>query len=161
MHITPVRTLAVVCLSAGALALAGCGSSGSSAASSAASAAGSAIASAGQSAASSVASAASSAASDMASAASSAAASMLPPVIVESNATTATAKVGDSIVFSVDQPTATKISTKDTDIVELTQGYTDGSATYNPGAKALKAGTAVVTVSSSVGDRDVTITVTE
>ncbi len=72
--------------------------------------------------------------------------SVLPPVIIPEDATSATAKVGDTLVFTVDDPVNTKISTSDTSILELTQGYSDGSATFNPGAKALAAGTAVVTV---------------
>ena len=72
--------------------------------------------------------------------------SVLPPVIIPEDATSATAKVGNTLVFTVDDPVNTKISTSDTSILELTQGYSDGSATFNPGAKALAAGTAVVTV---------------
>lgn len=72
--------------------------------------------------------------------------SVLPPVIIPEGATSATAKVGNTLVFTVDDPVNTKISTPDTSILELTQGYSDGSATFNPGAKALAAGTAVVTV---------------
>lgn len=71
---------------------------------------------------------------------------VLPPVIVDEGATSATAKVGDTIVFSVVDPENTTISTDNPTVLELTQGYSDGSATFNPGAKAIAAGTAVVTV---------------
>jgi hypothetical protein len=71
---------------------------------------------------------------------------VLPPVIIPDDATSATAKVGDTLVFNVEDPANTKISTTDTSILELTQGYSDGSAVFNPGAKALAAGTAIVTV---------------
>lgn len=72
--------------------------------------------------------------------------SVLPPVIIPDGATSATAKVGDTLVFNVKDPVNTKISTTDTSILELTQGYSDGSAVFNPGAKALAAGNAIVTV---------------
>lgn len=95
-------------------------------------------------------SACSSSSSDSASAspstATSASAAVLPPVIVADDATTATAKVGDSVVFNVEDPVGTKIATPDTGVLELTQGYTDGSATFNPGGTALQTGTATVTL---------------
>lgn len=80
------------------------------------------------------------------SSASSASTSVLPPVIVADGATTATAKVGDTVVFNVADPVGTKIATTDTSVLEITQGYTDGSATFNPGGTALQTGTATVTV---------------
>ena len=85
---------------------------------------------------------------DAASASASATASsqLLPPVIVTADATTAEAKVGDTVVFNVAEPLKTTISVDNPDILEIKQGYTDGSATFNPGAKALKKGTAVVTI---------------
>lgn len=74
---------------------------------------------------------------------------LLPPVIVTADATTAEAKVGDTIVFNVADPVNTTISVDDPEVLKLEQGRTDGSATFNPGAKALKAGTAVVSIDAA------------
>ena len=87
---------------------------------------------------------------------------VLPPVIVEPTATTAEAKVGDTIVFNVDKLAGTTISTTTPDLVELTQGGEQDGAEFNPGAKALAAGTAIVTVTNPDSSmRDVTITISE
>jgi hypothetical protein len=87
---------------------------------------------------------------------------VLPPVIVEPTATTAEAKVGDTVVFNVDKLAGTTISTTTPDLVELTQGGEQDGAEFNPGAKALAAGTAVVTVTNPDSSmRDVTITISE
>lgn len=83
---------------------------------------------------------------DAASASESASTQLLPPVIVTADATTAEAKVGDTVVFNVDDPVNTTISVDNPDVLEIEQGRTDGSATFNPGAKALKKGTAVVSI---------------
>lgn len=71
---------------------------------------------------------------------------VLPPVIVTEGETTAEAKVGDTVVFNVADPVNTAISVDKPDVLELEQGYTDGSATFNPGAKAVAKGTAVVSI---------------
>jgi hypothetical protein len=89
---------------------------------------------------------------------------VLPPVIVEEGQTEATAKVGDFIVFNTpaDQLAGTTISTDQPDLLELSQAKQEGDALLNPGAKALAAGTAVVTVTSPDNStRAVTITITE
>lgn len=83
---------------------------------------------------------------DSTSASESASAQLLPPVIVTEDATTAEAKVGDTVVFNVADPVNTTISVDKPDVLEIEQGRTDGSATFNPGAKALKSGTAVVSI---------------
>lgn len=77
---------------------------------------------------------------------SSSATQVLPPVLVAEGDTTAQAKVGDTVVFNVANPVETTISVDNADVLEIEQGRTDGSATFNPGAKALKKGTAVVTI---------------
>ena len=135
------RVLIITGLSASAIALAACGSSGSSDESSSP--------------------AASSSATSSASASESAiGGDVLPPVIIPDDATTGTAKVGDTVVFNVEDPVNTKIATTDTTLLEITQGYTDGSATFNPGAKALAAGTATVTVTEPDEPvRTVTVTI--
>ena len=87
---------------------------------------------------------------------------VLPPVMVEPGATTATAKVGDTIVFNQPNPAKTKISTDKPDVLELTQGKDDGSAQFNPGAKAIAPGTAVVSITAADGTvTQVTVTVTQ
>ena len=87
---------------------------------------------------------------------------VLPPVIVEPTATTAEAKVGDTIVFNVVKLAGTTISTSTPDLVELTQGGEQDGAEFNPGARALAAGTAIVTVTNPDSSmRDVTITISE
>lgn len=87
---------------------------------------------------------------------------VLPPVIVEPTATTAEAKVGDTIVFNVVKLAGTTISTSTPDLVELTQGGEQDGAEFNPGAKALAAGTAIITVTNPDSSmRDVTITISE
>ena len=87
---------------------------------------------------------------------------MLPPVMVEQGQTTAEAKVGDTIVINAEDPVATVISTSTPELVELTQGSDDGSAVFNPGAKALMPGTAVITVQLPDGTSyDLTVTISE
>ena len=87
---------------------------------------------------------------------------VLPPVMVMPGQTTATAKVGDFVVFSQPDPTKTKISTDKPDVLELTQGKDDGSAQFNPGAKAIAPGTAVVSITAADGTvTQVTVTVTQ
>ena len=50
-----------------------------------------------------------------------------------------------------DDPANTVISVDDPSILEITQGSDDGTVVMNPGAKALKAGTAVITVTNADG----------
>jgi len=89
---------------------------------------------------------------------------VLPPVMVEPGQTEASAKVGDTIVFNVpaDQLTGTTISTDQPNLLELSQAKQEGDALFNPGAKALAAGTAVVTITSPNSTTStVTITISE
>lgn len=76
---------------------------------------------------------------------------MLPPVIIAVDQTDASAKVGDFIDIIADDPANTVISVDDPSILEITQGSDDGTVVMNPGAKALKAGTAVITVTNADG----------
>lgn len=76
---------------------------------------------------------------------------MLPPVIIAVDQTDASAVVGDFIDILADDPVNTVISVDNPEVLEITQGYDDGSAIFNPGAKALAAGTAVITVTNSDG----------
>lgn len=87
---------------------------------------------------------------------------VLPPVIIEPGQTTATAKVGDLLYISVADPVTTTVSTSTPDLVEVTQGYDDGSAVFNPGATALAPGEAVITIAPAGGDAyDLTVTITQ
>lgn len=82
---------------------------------------------------------------------SSEAAQMLPPVIITVDQMDAAAIVGDMIDIVAEDPVNTVISVDNADVLEITQGYDDGSAIFNPGAKALAAGTATVTVTNPDG----------
>lgn len=84
---------------------------------------------------------------------------LLPPVIVDENATEAKANVGDVIVFNVNNPADSKVSVDDPKVLEITQGYSDGSAEFNPGAVAVSKGTATVTIESDGSTRNVVVTV--
>jgi hypothetical protein len=78
-------------------------------------------------------------------------AQMLPPVIIGVDQTDASAVVGDFIDILADDPVNTVISVDNPQVLEITQGYDDGSAIFNPGAKAIAAGTAVITVTNPDG----------
>ena len=89
---------------------------------------------------------------------------VLPPVMVEPGQTEAAAKVGDTIVFNVpaDKLAGTTISTDQPTLLELSQAKQEGDALFNPGAKALAAGTAVVTITGPDNTTSqVTITIAE
>lgn len=89
-------------------------------------------------------------------------AQVLPPVIVEQGQQTATARVGEFIVINAADPVATTIETATPELVEISQGYDDGSAVFNPGAKALAVGTAVIRISApDAAPYDLTVTITE
>jgi hypothetical protein len=80
------------------------------------------------------------------------------PIIVDAGQTEARAAVGEVIVFNQPDPANTTISTDRPDVLELTQGSDDGSALFNPAAKALAPGVAVVTITAADG-RTSTVTV--
>ena len=85
---------------------------------------------------------------------------MLPPVIITVDQMDAAAVVGDMIDIVVDDPVNTVIAVDNADVLEIAQGYDDGSAIFNPGAKALAAGTATVTVTNPDGStRNIVIVV--
>ena len=87
---------------------------------------------------------------------------LLPPVIIEPEQKEATATVGDFIDIVVDEVLGTTISTDDSDVLEIYQARQDGDATFNPGAKALAAGDATITVTLPDNTSyDIAATVTE
>ena len=85
---------------------------------------------------------------------------MLPPVIVTADQTDASATVGEFIDIVVDDPVNTTITVDNAEVLEVIQGKDDGSATFNPGARALSPGKATITVTSPDGSiRDIVVTV--
>lgn len=85
---------------------------------------------------------------------------VIAPVIITADQMDAAAAVGNIIDIVVDDPVNTVISVDNADVLEITQGYDDGSAIFNPGAKALTAGTATITVTNPDGStRDIVVTV--
>lgn len=76
---------------------------------------------------------------------------MLPPVMVDEGATEAAAKVGDTVVFNVSDPDAYGIESSDPTVLAVTRGGTQGTAVFNPGGVALKAGEATVTLTPMAG----------
>ena len=87
-------------------------------------------------------------------------AGMLRPIIVTYGQKTATAKVGDFIDIVVKKPAGTTIDTNKPDILEVSQAHQDGTAVFNPGAKALAPGDAVITVTNPDGSTwDINVTV--
>ena len=87
-------------------------------------------------------------------------AEMVGPVILDAQNTSATVTVGRFVVFNVDDPETWEISAEPEGVVKVQKGYNDGSATFNPGAEALKPGKATVTLTNPAGDKLVfTITV--
>ena len=84
---------------------------------------------------------------------------MLPPIMVEPGTKTVEAKVGDTVVFKVADPENTKIATDNESVLQISQGGKQGDAMMNPGAKALAAGTATVTITGPKGEETVTVTV--
>ena len=91
-------------------------------------------------------------------------AGMLPPIIINIDETAATAKVGNYLdILTADNDIGgIEVSTDKPELVELTQAHEDGSATFNPGGKALAPGTAIITVKNPDGTtREITLTITE
>ncbi len=71
---------------------------------------------------------------------------VLPPVLLTPGTTSAGLRVGQFAVFSVDSPADWTAVAAPAGIVEVTQGTAVNGVATNPGAKALKIGTATVTL---------------
>jgi len=86
---------------------------------------------------------------------------LLPPIMVEPSQTSVTAKVGDTIVFNVANPVGTTAVANPEGIVTTSDGRSDGSADFNPGAVAVAEGVTEVTLTSTDGRvQKVTVTIT-
>lgn len=87
---------------------------------------------------------------------------VLPPVIIEKTATSATAKVGDTLYINVDKLAGTTVAVDKPDLIEVSQAHESGGAQFNPGGTVLKPGTAVITVTNPDNTtRTITVTITE
>jgi hypothetical protein len=87
-------------------------------------------------------------------------AQMLPPVIVTPDLTEVSANVGEMLDIIVTDPLTEVVSVDDPSVLSVTQGSDDGSAVFNPGAQALAAGTAVLTITDAAGgSRQVVVSV--
>lgn len=84
------------------------------------------------------------------------------PVVLDPTATSATMKVGQDLDINVTKLAGTTIEVDSPDVLEISQGHEDGGAQFNPGAKAIKAGTATITVTNADNTkREIVVTVTE
>jgi len=75
------------------------------------------------------------------------------PVILDADHTSGTVTVGRMVVFNVDNPETWAISADPEGLVRVQKGSDDGSATFNPGAEALKPGKATITLTNPDGDK--------
>jgi hypothetical protein len=86
---------------------------------------------------------------------------MIGPIVVEPGTTEVSATVGRFLDFKVDgDPADWKIESDAPEIVMVTQGGKQGDAVFNPGGKALKAGTAKIALVPTGGGTTWEITVT-
>lgn len=84
------------------------------------------------------------------------------PVTIDMNEAAHDVKVGDTIVFSVNEVVGTTVDSDAPDVVEVFQAKEEGGVVYNPGGKALKPGKATVTITDEKNDDHyIHITVTE
>lgn len=89
-------------------------------------------------------------------------AGVIGPVIITEDQSSATAEVGRILYFSVAQPIGTTLSTSDPAILDITQAGVEGDMVTAPTARALKTGTATITVIAPDGSaRDVSVTITD
>ena len=88
---------------------------------------------------------------------------VLPPTMLDASTTSATVKVGATVVFNLGDPTPGKFvaTSSDPKVVEITStGGSQGTYTTNSGGKALAKGTAKVTVQLEGTPSDATVATT-
>jgi len=88
---------------------------------------------------------------------------VLPPTMLDARTTSATVKVGATVVFNLGDPTPGKFvaTSSDPKVVEITStGGSQGTYTSNSGGKALAKGTATVTVQLEGTPSDATVATT-
>lgn len=88
---------------------------------------------------------------------------VLPPTMLDASNTSATVKVGTTVVFNLGDPTPGRFiaTSDDPKVVEITStGGSQGSYTTNSGGKALAKGTAKVTVRLEGTPSDATVATT-
>lgn len=88
---------------------------------------------------------------------------VLPPTMLDASSTSATVKVGATVVFSLGDPTPGRFvaTSSDPKVVEITStGGSQGTYTSNAGGKALAKGTAKVTVRLEGTPTDATVATT-
>lgn len=88
---------------------------------------------------------------------------VLPPTMLDASTTSATVKVGATVVFNLGDPTPGKFvaTSSDPAVVEITStGGSQGTYTTNSGGKALAKGTATVTVRLEGTPSDATVATT-
>ena len=88
---------------------------------------------------------------------------VLPPTMLDAGTTSATVKVGATVVFNLGDPTPGKFvaTSSDPKVVEITStGGSQGSYTSNSGGKAVAKGTAKVTVRLEGSPSDATVATT-
>lgn len=103
-------------------------------------------------------------ATDEASAAEEAVTSLLPPVIITEDQSSATCKVGDflDIIVPEAQLAGTTVDSSDSALVEVVQARQEGDALFNPGGTCIAAGEATLTLTGPDGStRDIALTITE
>jgi hypothetical protein len=90
--------------------------------------------------------------------------SMLPPVIITEDQTSATCKVGDNldVIVAEDKLAGTTLDSSDPALVSVTQAKEEGGAIFNPGGKCLGAGSVTLTLTGLDGStREIALTITE
>lgn len=88
---------------------------------------------------------------------------VLPPTMLDAGTTSATVKVGATVVFSLGDPTPGKFvaTSSDPEVLEITStGGSQGTYTSNSGGTALARGTAMVTVRLEGTPSDATVATT-
>lgn len=84
--------------------------------------------------------------------------SVLPPVMVDESTSSLLVDVGATL--NVTSPDATRISSSDEAVLATSQPYSDGSAQFNAGARALSAGQALLVVYGGADEELYRVTVT-